>query len=67
LCCTICAAAGAAAAGRLLCRAGSMTDVQAEPTMHQRTAPVASITEGDTVIFDVNGEKQAFVTVKTTG
>ncbi len=44
-----------------------MTDVQAEPTMHQRTAPVASITEGDTVIFDVNGEKQAFVTVKKTG
>ncbi len=51
----------------LLCRAGSMTDVQSGPTMHQRTASVASITEGDTVIFDVNGEKQAFVTVKKTG
>ncbi len=51
-----------------LCCAGSMTDsFQPGPTMHQRTAPVASITEGDTVIFDVNGEKQAFVTVKKTG
>ena len=50
-----------------LCCAGSITDVQPGPTMHQGTAPVASITEGDTVIFDVNGEKQAFVTVKKTG
>ncbi|DBA99317.1 TPA: hypothetical protein ACH3X3_011924 [Trebouxia sp. C0006] len=46
--------------------AGSIIDVQPGPTMHQ-TAPVASVTEGDTVIFDVNGEKQAFVTVKKTG
>ncbi|KAL0023716.1 hypothetical protein WJX79_006690 [Trebouxia sp. C0005] len=44
-----------------------MTAVQPGPTMHQRTAPVGNITEGDTVIFDVNGEKQAFVTVKKTG
>lgn len=25
------------------------------------------VEEGDTVIFDVNGEKQAFVTAKRTG
>ena len=62
------AAAGAVAGSvDLLCCAGSMNDVQPRPTMHQGTAPVASITEGDTVIFDVNGEKQAFVTVKKTG
>jgi len=44
-----------------------MSEAQPAPMMNQSNAPVASIAEGDAIILDVNGEKQAFLTVKRAG
>ena len=45
-----------------------MADLQPAPAIHQSPiAAEAGVQEGDTVVLDINGEKQAFVTVKRAG
>ncbi|KAL3140277.1 hypothetical protein ABBQ38_004545 [Trebouxia sp. C0009 RCD-2024] len=49
-----------------LCLASMMPELSPTDTVMQRD-PDAGIREGDTVILDMNGEKQAFLTVRRAG
>ena len=46
---------------------GMTTDMSGNDMDMSQTSLDLGICEGDTVILDVNGEKQAFLTVKSTG